>query len=97
MTWTTWNGSKAVGKGIYELNGCDPDCAAGPLYKVPVVVTFSRPVKACSASGTRWYWSRASFSFPKGLPRALRGDNAPENPWTFSSLIDAARHSCAAR
>jgi hypothetical protein len=95
MTWSTWSASRAVGTGIYQLDGCNPDCAAGPIYKVPVVVTFSQPVKACSSAGIRWFWSRASFRFPHGLPKALRGDNAPLNPWTFSTLIAAARHSCA--
>src|SRR5215813_12032893 len=95
MTWPTWSASKAVGTGTYDLDGCNPDCAAGPVYKVPAVVTLSKPVKVCSSSGTRWVWSRASFRFPHGLPRALRGSNAPLNPWMFSSVSSAARHSCA--
>ena len=95
MTWPTWSASKAVGTGTYELDGCNPDCAAGPVYKVPAVVTLSKPVKVCSSSGTRWVWSRASFRFPHGLPEALRGSNALLNPWVFSSVSSAARHSCA--
>jgi hypothetical protein len=95
MTWPTWSASKAVGTGTYELDGCNPDCAAGPVYKVPAVVTLSKPVKLCSSAGTRWVWSRASFRFPHGLPKALRGSNAPLNPWVFSSVSSAARHSCA--
>jgi hypothetical protein len=101
MTWTTWSaaktGAKAVGKGTYELNACDPNCAAGHVYHVPVVVTLTRPVKACSAKGSRWFWSRASFRFPHGLPKALQGPNAPLNPWTFTSLITEAHQSCHAR
>jgi hypothetical protein len=53
MTWPTWSASKAVGTGTYELDGCNPDCAAGPIYKVPAVVTLSKPVKVCSSAGTR--------------------------------------------
>jgi hypothetical protein len=94
MTWKTWSATKAVGTGMYELNGCDPDCAAGHIYKVPAVLTLSKPVKACTPAGARWFWSRASFRFPRGLPKALQGKNAPLNPWTFTGLIDAARHSC---
>jgi hypothetical protein len=101
MRWTTWStvktGAKAVGQGTYELNACDPNCAAGHVYHVPVVVTLSRPVKACSARGSRWFWSRASFRFPHGLPKALQGANAPLNPWTFTSLITEAHQSCRAR
>jgi len=94
MTWRTWSASKAVGTGTYELDGCNPDCAAGPVYKVPTVVTLSHPVTVCTPAGTRSVWTRASFAFPHGLPPALRGSNAPLNPWVFSSLISASRHSC---
>jgi hypothetical protein len=95
MTWRTWSASKAVGTGTYDLDGCNPNCAAGPVYKVPAVVTLSHPVKVCSPTGTRWVWTRASFRFPHGLPKALRGSNAPLNPWVFSSVSSAARQSCA--
>lgn len=95
MTWRTWSSAQAVATGTYELDGCDPNCAAGPLYKVPAVVRLSHPVKVCSPAGTRWVWTRASFRFPHGLPKALRGGNAPLNPWVFSSVLAAARHSCA--
>ena len=84
MTWNTWSGSDAVGTGTYELDGCNPNCAAGPLYHVPAVVTLSNPVKACSSSGTRWFWTRATFRFPGGLLKALQGESAPRNPWVFS-------------
>lgn len=95
MTWRTWSASQAVGTGAYELDGCNPDCAAGPIYQVPAVVTLSQPVKVCSPHGTRFVWTKASFRFPRGLPRALHGDSAPQNPWVFSSLAAAARQSCA--
>jgi phage tail protein X len=94
MTWRTWSATKAVGTGIYKLDGCNPDCAAGPVYPVATVVTLSDPVKACSSSGTRWVWTRASFRFPHGLPKALHGDSAPKNPWVFSTVISAAQRSC---
>jgi hypothetical protein len=96
MTWKTWSDTEAVGTGIDKLDGCDPNCAAGPVYSVATVVTLSNPVKACFASGVpHRVWTKASFRFPHGLPRALRGDSAPQNPWIFSSLISAARQSCA--
>ena len=95
MTWTGWSGSAAVGTGTYELDGCNPNCAAGPLYKVPAVVTLSNPVRACSSAGTRYFWTKATFRYPDGLPTALRGQNAPQNPWVFSSVVTAAQQSCA--
>lgn len=95
MTWNTWSAADAVGTGTYELDGCNPNCAAGPLYHVPAVVTLSNPVKACSSAGTRWFWTRATFRFPDGLPRALQGEGAPLNPWVFTSVVTAAKQSCA--
>jgi hypothetical protein len=95
MTWKTWSDTEAVGTGIYKIDGCNPDCAAGPVYSVATVVTLSNPVKVCSSSGPHRVWTRASFRFPHGLPKALRGSNAPLNPWVFSSLISAAKHTCA--
>jgi len=95
ITWTTWSATQAVGSGIYKLDACNPDCAAGPVYAVATVVTLSQPVKVCSSSGTHWVWSRASFTFPDGLPKALQGQNAPTNPWTFADVISAAQQSCA--
>ena len=95
MKWTTWSGSEAVGTGTYKLDDCNPNCAAGHVYSLPAVVTLSQPVKVCSASGTRWVWTHASFTFPKGLPKALQGQNAPQNPWTFSGLVTAAQQTCS--
>jgi hypothetical protein len=95
MTWQTWSDTKAVGTGIDKLDGCNPNCAAGPVYSVATVVTLSNPVKVCTSSGPHRVWTKASFRFPHGLPKALRGSNAPLNPWVFSSLVSAARHSCA--
>ena len=95
MTWTTWSGTEAVGTGTYKIDDCQPNCAAGHVYQVATAVTLNQPVKVCSASGTHWVWSRASFSFPDGLPAALQGQNAPQNPWTFSPLVTAAQQSCS--
>ena len=100
MTWRNWTATAATGAGTEKIEGCVPNCASGGQYRVPVVVTFSRPVKDCPArtgtarTGTRWFWSRASFSYPRGLPKALRGARAPTNPWTFTSVIAQARESC---
>jgi hypothetical protein len=94
MTWSTWSGTEAVGTGTYRLDDCEPNCAGGHVYAVRAVVTLSQPVKVCSSSGTRWVWSHASFTFSDGLPQALRGQNVPQNPWTFSGLVTAAQQTC---
>lgn len=95
MTWSTWSATEAVGTGTYKVDGCNPDCAAGPIYPVATVVTLSNPVKVCSASGARWVWTRASIRYPNGLPKALQGSNSPKNPWVFSTVVAAAQQSCA--
>jgi hypothetical protein len=95
MKWTTWSGSEAVGTGTYKLDDCNPNCAAGHVYSLATVVSLSQPVKVCSSSGTRWVWTHAFFIFPQGLPQPLTGQNAPQNPWIFSSLITAAQQTCA--
>jgi hypothetical protein len=106
MTWSTWTATRARGTGIERIENCVPNCAAGGQYRVPVVVVFSHPVKDCAARisvagaagtarrGVRWFWSRASVSYPRGLPKALRGASAPQNPWIFTPVIDQARASC---
>ncbi len=106
MTWSTWTGTVAVGTGMENLEDCNPDCASGGQYLVPVVVTFSHPLKDCTAQygsentalgGTRWFWTQATFSYPQGLPKLLRGSNAPTNPWVFVALIDQLHQSCGWR
>lgn len=92
MTWSSW-GRVAAGKGSYHLDGCEPNCAMGKIYKVPVIVKLENLVRACYR-GREYFYTRAVFTFPKGLPKALRGANAPLNPWTFTPVIDEARQSC---
>jgi hypothetical protein len=87
MTWRTWTTVDAVGTGTEKLDDCEPNCAAGHVYSVPVTVTFSDPVQAgCTAADSRVVWTRASFVWPGGLPAALSGQNAPLNPFTYPEL-----------
>jgi hypothetical protein len=96
MHWSQWSTTKAVGTGTYLLNDCTPNCAEGRFYSVPIVVTFTNPVKACAGKAVRWYWTKASFRYPHGIPSALRGDSAPANPWNFAGLAQDAKASCRA-
>lgn len=93
MTWPTWTGSEAVGTGTEKIDGCDPDCAAGPEYTVKVTVTFSQPARDCALG--EWFWTYATFTWPNGLPSALTGASAPTNPWDFSQVKEEATQSCA--
>ena len=94
MSWRTWSATEAVGTGIYKLDACNPNCAAGPVYSVATVVTLSNPVKVCSSPEPAGS-GPAPRSFPAGLPKALHGGSAPKNPWVFSAVASAAQQSCA--
>ena len=93
MTWPTWTGGEAVGTGTERIDGCDPNCAAGPEYSVKVTVTFSQPARDCALG--EWFWTYATFTWPDGLPPALTGDSAPTNPWDFTQVKAEATQSCA--
>jgi hypothetical protein len=95
MKWTTWSASDAVGFGTYKVDDCKPNCASGAVVPVSAEITLTDPVRVCSSSGTRWFWSHASFKYLVGLPQELQGANAPQNPWTFSSVTAAAGQGCA--
>ena len=72
-----------------------PISAAGRQYKVAVTVTLRDPEPDCTPQGsTLRVWTSASFSWPNGLPKALRGQGAPYNPWTFTALRDQLAISC---
>jgi hypothetical protein len=95
MTWTAWNGTQAVGRGTEAIESCVPTCAAGGQYKVAVTVTLRDPEPDCTPQGsTLWVWTSASFTWPDGLPKALRGQGAPDNPWTFTALRGELATSC---
>jgi hypothetical protein len=94
MTWPTWNATIAVGSGTEKLDDCTPDCAQGTLHAVPVAVTLSRPVMVCVAGTRKWYWTRASFTWPDGLPAAFTGANAPLNPFDYPGLVAQSAKSC---
>jgi hypothetical protein len=95
MTWSVWSVTEAVGTGTIKLDDCNPNCAGGTVYPVATVITLSQPVKVCSSSGTRWFWSRASFKYPNGLPKALQSDGGPQNPWNFAGVAGAANQGCS--
>ena len=94
MTWSGWDGAEAVGTGTERIESCNPDCASGGQYSVKVEVTFTQPVRDCSDGGI-YFWTHAAFTWPAGLPAALRGGNAPINPWDWPQLRAAAKASCS--
>ncbi|TVZ05374.1 hypothetical protein EAS64_12485 [Trebonia kvetii] len=95
MTWPTWNPTVAIGTGTEKIDDCNPSCATGKLYPVKVTVTFRDAVLVCTSQHVaRYYWTRASFAWPAGLPTALSGDNAPVNPVTYANITAESTPSC---
>jgi hypothetical protein len=97
MTWSVWSATRAVGNGTALIDDCNPDCAGGHFYHVPVVATFSRPVKACKAhygartTVRRYFWSQADLTYPSGLPTPVQG---AYGLWVFANLVAMAHQSC---
>lgn len=96
MTWSAWTATTAVGTGTALLDDCNPSCAAGHIYHVPVQITLTQPVKACKTTyngppGARYFWSHADFTYPSGVP-------PPVSPAfgniTFQSVVQQAHQSC---
>jgi hypothetical protein len=95
MTWATWNSRVAVGAGTEKLDDCTPNCAAGALHAVPVLVTLSSPVLVCVSGKGTWFWTSVSFTWPAGLPAIFSGDNAPSNPFDYQDITAQAATACA--
>ena len=97
MSWSVWSATTAVGTGTALLDDCNPNCASGHIYHVPVQVTFSDPVKACKGGlneqtpEVRYFWSRAEFAYPAGIPAPV--SSAYRN-WPFQGLTEQARQTC---
>lgn len=94
MTWPSWNAVEAVGTGTEKLDDCTPNCAQGTLHAVPVRVVLSRPVMVCAGGKSTWFWTRATFTWPSGLPAAFAGANAPSNPFDFDGIASQAAKAC---
>ena len=43
ITWTSWSASSAVGSATYNVNQCDPSCAAGNTTAVPASIMLTGP------------------------------------------------------
>jgi hypothetical protein len=71
LKWSSWSSTSAQASGVYEVNKCDPDCAAGHARSFPVKITLSRP-KTCPGHQHRAF-GRVSYAFgarhPKPTPR----------------------------
>lgn len=99
MTWSTWTATTATGTGTALMDDCNPNCARGRIYRVPVQVTFSQPVKVCKPAfngpgGSRYFWARAAFVYPSGVPVAV---SPTSRKITFLGIVQQAHLSCGAQ
>jgi hypothetical protein len=96
MTWQTWTGTQAVGTGTAEIDDCNPACANGKWYYVPVKAVFSQPIHDCIptvSAGSDYFWSQVDLSYPSGLPKPV---SSSYGLWKFSDLVAQADQDCAA-
>jgi hypothetical protein len=66
LTWSTFGGPTAKAKGTFQINKCEPNCAAGKFSKYPVKVTVSGTRKC---QGNMRIYSKLTLQFT-GKPPA---------------------------
>lgn len=64
MKWTGWSNKRAVGKGVYEANDCEPTCVEGTFRSYPARITLTAPK---TQSGARVF-TKATIAFTKAKP-----------------------------
>jgi hypothetical protein len=67
LKWTSWSSTQAQASGVYRVNKCNPDCAAGNTKSFPVKITLSRP-KTCPGRKHKAF-GRVSYAFGAKHPR----------------------------
>ena len=76
MSWSSFGGASAVGKGTFITNTCNPNCASGKDVSYPAQVTATSP-KKCKGGVSVYSKIALTFSGAKkpgpGVPRK----------WTF--------------
>ena len=95
MTWQTWSSTQAAGTGTAGIDDCNPSCAGGHWYYVPVEAVFSQPVRSCApaSAGSQYFWSQVDLTYPSGLPGPVSGSYGL---WKFGGLTAGANGVCAA-
>jgi hypothetical protein len=96
MTWQTWSSTEAVGTGTAGIDDCNPSCAGGHWYYVPVNAVFSQPVRGCtqaSSGGPQYFWSQADLTYPTGLPGPVADTYGL---WKFAGIAQESSLGCGA-
>ncbi|WP_320777373.1 hypothetical protein [Streptomyces sp. CRN 30] len=66
LHWGRWDADTAVGRGVNQVNDCDPYCAAGTFRSYPVTVRLEAPTGG-HGSGER-HFTRISVTYTDGRP-----------------------------
>lgn len=67
LSWRTWTGTHAAGRGDLVQNDCTPDCAGGRFHSYPARFALSDPVDAAG----RAYFTKVTITFPGSRPQAV--------------------------
>jgi hypothetical protein len=76
MSWTSFGGATAAGKGTYVTNTCEPNCASGKNVSYPVTVKATGSKKC---NGGVSVYGKASFTFTG----AKKPGKNIQRSWTF--------------
>jgi hypothetical protein len=66
LTWSSWDRSGAAGRGEFEVQDCQPNCATGHTRTVAATVRLS-DVQDCDG---RRYFGKAEVTLAEGAPPA---------------------------
>ena len=72
ISWLMWEGEKALGRGTFIYNDCEPDCADGKTHLVPVQFSLSSVAKDSSGKSVFTQMQVVSESDP--LPGGATSD-----------------------
>lgn len=80
VKWSTWNFSSATGTGIFNVDDCQPNCAAGTFYAYPAKIILSNPDFTTTPGYSGWAWNSAVITVTaKQLPGGMSRTTMIEN------------------
>jgi hypothetical protein len=71
ISWSSWTGQEATGRGTALVNDCDPNCAAGTFRRYPIRLRAFRPRETGSCVPGSLF-TRLAWRFPQAKPPGPR-------------------------
>ena len=84
------DGASAASIRIFNSDGSEAGACGNGMRCVAALISSETGKAALAFEG-----QTIARELPAGLPAALQGQNAPQNPWTFSGLVTAAQQTCS--